>query len=121
MEVSMSGMSPDVVYHGRQDSPPTLALWKEREERFRAAMSDIKGTVLRQTAEGDMVATHWELQAVHSGLFMGRYPPSGKTIVMNSMCFDRVVDGKVVEHWGVRDLLNVLREIGAVEKFTPQA
>lgn len=118
IEVSMAAISKDVIYHGRADSPPTLALWIEREARFRRAMSDITTRIHRQTAEGDLVATHWTLEATHTGRLMD-YPASGKRIRMNSMCFDRVVDGLVVEHWGVRDLLSVLREIGAVPRFTP--
>lgn len=119
IEVSMAAISPDVIYHGRSDSPPSLEMWIEREKRFRRAMSDITTTVHRQTAEGDMVATHWTLEATHSGQLMD-YAPSGKRITMASMCFDRVVDGLVVEHWGVRDLLSVLRTIGVVPKFTPK-
>jgi predicted ester cyclase len=119
IKVSMAAISKDVIYHGRADSPPTLEMWIEREERFRRAMSDIATTIHRQTAEGDLVATHWTLEAVHTGALMD-YPPSGKRIKMASMCFDRVVDGLVVEHWGVRDLLSVLREIGAVPRFTPK-
>ncbi|MBC2777031.1 ester cyclase [Parasphingopyxis marina] len=119
VEVSMAAISKDVIYHGRADSPPSLDMWIEREIRFRKAMSDIETTVHRQTAEGDMVATHWTLEATHSGRLMD-YEASGKRIKMASMCFDRVVDGLVVEHWGVRDLLNVLRTIGAVAKFTPK-
>jgi predicted SnoaL-like aldol condensation-catalyzing enzyme len=108
IEASMAAISKDVIYHGRADSPPTLAMWIEREERFRRAMSNIVTTIHRQAAEGDLVATHWSLEATHTGR------------LMKSMCFDRVVDGLVVEHWGVRDLLSVLREIGAVPRFTPK-
>ena len=119
VDVSMRGISADVYYHGRADSPPNLDMWRAREDRFRRAMSDITTTVLTQVCEGDLVATHWILEATHSGRLMD-YPPSGKRIRMQSICFDRVVDGKVVEHWGVRDLLSVLREIGVVPKFNPQ-
>jgi predicted ester cyclase len=119
IEASMAAISKDVIYHGRADSPPTLAMWIEREERFRRAMSNIVTTIHRQAAEGDLVATHWSLEATHTGRLMD-YEPSGKRIKMKSMCFDRVVDGLVVEHWGVRDLLSVLREIGAVPRFTPK-
>lgn len=115
---AMSRMSPDVVYHGRPEAPTTLSAWREREKRFHLAMSDIRTTIHRQIAEDDMVVTHWSLSAVHSGRLM-TYPASGRPIVMKSMCIDRVVDDQVVEHWGVRDLLSVLRQIGVVETFTP--
>lgn len=116
--LSMSAMADDVIYHGRPDAPKTLAEWRKRDERFGAAMSEIETTIDRQVAEGDMVATQWRLTALHTGPLMN-YPASGKRIEMKSMCFDRVANGKVVEHWGVRDLLNVLRTIGAVPRFDP--
>lgn len=118
MEQSMRAIAEDVVYHNRPGAPTTLQLWRDREARFRRAMSEIRTTIHRQIAEGDMVTTHWTLEAVHSGQLM-HYPATGKRIRMDSICIDRVVDGKVVEHWGVRNLLAVLREIGAVERFDP--
>lgn len=117
-ELAMSAMSPDVIYHGRPSAPKTLEEWKRRESRFQIAMSNIKTTISRQVAEGDMVATQWQLSAVHTGPLMG-HAPTNKEIFMKSMCFDRVVDGLVVEHWGVRDLLSVLRQIDAVPTFDP--
>ena len=118
MAQSMRGISPDVVYHNRPGAPTTLQQWQERERRFRRAMSEITTTVHRQIAEDDLVTTHWTLEAVHSGTLM-HYPATGRRIKMASMCIDRVVDGLVVEHWGVRDLLSVLRAIGVVEPFNP--
>lgn len=117
-DLAMSAMSPDVIYHGRENAPKTLDEWKRRESRFAIAMGDIKTTIERQVAEDDMVATQWTLRAVHRGPLMG-YPATGRPIVMKSMCFDRVHGGLVVEHWGVRDLLSVLRAIGAVPVFEP--
>ena len=116
LERSMSVIAEDVIYHGRPDDPATFDTWKRRQARFEAAMSEIKVVIHHQIADGDMVATHWSLTARHTGKLM-HYPATGRTIHMKSMCVDRVRDGKVVEHWGVRDLLSVLRQIGAVETF----
>lgn len=118
MEQSMRAIAEDVIYHNRPGAPTTLQVWKDRENRFRVAMSEITTTVHRQIAEGDLVTTHWTLEAVHSGRLMD-YPASGRRIKMDSICIDRVVDGLVVEHWGVRNLLAVLRAIGAVPTFEP--
>jgi predicted ester cyclase len=117
-QAAMSAISPQVIYHGRPTSPPTLAVWTQRHERFMRGMHDIQTTVLKQIAEGDLVVTYWELRAVHRGDFMA-HSATGKPILMKSMCIDRVVGDVVVEHWGVRDLLNVLRQIGAVPMFEP--
>jgi len=118
MEQSMRAISQDVVYHNRPGAPTSLQMWKDREIRFRRAMSDITTTIHRQIAEGDLVTTHWTLEAVHTGRLMD-YPASGKRIRMASMCIDRIAGGLVVEHWGVRDLLSVLRAIGVVPTFQP--
>jgi len=120
MAQSMRAIAADVIYHNRPGKPPTLQAWQDRELRFRRAMSEITTTVHRQIAEGDLVTTHWTIEALHSGRLMD-YPASGKRIRMASMCIDRVVGGLVVEHWGVRDLLSVLRAIGVVETFQPPA
>lgn len=117
-DLAMSALADDVVFHGRPGVPPTLGVLKQRHERFLAAMSDVRTVIHRQVAEGDLVTTHWTLDAVHSGSFMG-HAATGLPITMNSMCIDRVVGDRVVEHWGVRDLLNVLRQIGAAPRFDP--
>ena len=119
-ERAMSAMADDVIYHGRPGAPATLAVWKERERRFHLAMGDIRTTIQQQIAEGDLVLTYWTLEAIHRGTLM-QYPATGRSVVMKSMCIDRIAGDRVVEHWGVRDLLSVLRQIGAVEEFRPDA
>ncbi|MCM8732049.1 ester cyclase [Hephaestia sp. GCM10023244] len=120
MAQSMRAIAGHVIYHNRPGAPTSLQMWQDREVRFRRAMSEITTTIHRQIAEGDLVTTQWTLEAVHTGRLMD-YPASGKRIRMASMCIDRVVDGLVVEHWGVRDLLSVLRAIGVVPTFQPPA
>lgn len=40
--------------------------------------------------------------------------PTGKTVVFTGVNFDRVVDGKIVEHGGAANILGPLLEIGAI-------
>ncbi len=53
----------------------------------------------------------WE--GTHLGEFMG-VPATGKTVSVETIGIDRVVDGKVVEGWGQLDMLGLLTTIGAV-------
>jgi hypothetical protein len=47
-------------------------------------------------------------------------PAVGKTIVAEAVHILRVVDGKLAEHWAVRDDLGVLRQLDTLDG-APQA
>jgi predicted ester cyclase len=51
-----------------------------------------------QIAEGDLVATRWEFNVVHSGAFMGQ-APTGKEITWTGIQIDRFENGRIVESW----------------------
>ena len=53
---------------------------------------------------------------VHTGEFMG-IPATGKKVEVRHLHFFRVQDGKAIEHWGARDELTLLKQIGV---FTPE-
>lgn len=46
--------------------------------------------------------------------FAGR-PPTGREIVAEAVHIFRVVDGRLAEHWAVRDDLGVLRQLESPE------
>jgi hypothetical protein len=41
-------------------------------------------------------------------------PPTGRSVRNNHMHFVRFRDGKAVEHWGVREDLGMMRQLGLV-------
>jgi predicted ester cyclase len=47
----------------------------------------------------------------HTGEFNG-IQPSGKKVSYGSMTFLRILDDKIVKHWGLLDLPTVLKQIG---------
>jgi predicted ester cyclase len=59
-------------------------------------------TVHRLTASGTM-----------TGDFLGM-PATGKRATWNEIHIGRVVDGRVVEHWGIADLLNAFVQLGVI-------
>jgi predicted ester cyclase len=63
-----------------------------------------------ETTDGRVVE-NWIMAANHAGEAMG-IPPSGKDITVRGMELWRVADGKVVEHWGVIDISDVLEKAG---------
>jgi predicted ester cyclase len=77
------------------------------------AFPDLRLTVEDIFSEGDMVAARLTFQGTHRGEFQG-IPPTGKQVAFSSIEVDRVVDGKVQEHWVELDQLGLMRQLGAI-------
>lgn len=85
-------------------------------DAFNAAVeifSDWRHEVLDQYAEGDYVITRVRGTGRHTGEFLG-VPASNNDVTMDGIAIHRVVDGKVVEHWGQVDALALLMQMGAL-------
>jgi predicted ester cyclase len=80
---------------------------------FRAGFPDVKFTIDDMVNQGDVVASLVHGEGTQTGNFMG-IPPSGKHARWRSVGFFRVKDGKIVEHWGIPDLLGLLIQIGVI-------
>lgn len=78
------------------------------------AFSDFRHEIEDQVAEGDMVVTRITGYGKHTGEFLG-IPPTGKDVQMSGIAIHRVVDGKLVEHWGQVDALGLLVQLGVVQ------
>jgi hypothetical protein len=59
------------------------------------------------------VAGRLTMSGTHQGPLMGM-PPTGRSVRTNHMHFVRFRDGKAVEHWGARDDLGMMRQLGLV-------
>ena len=66
-------------------------------------------------AKGDKVVTRGIFSGTHQGELMG-IPPTGKQVTFSVVHIDRVVDGKIVEHWGQGDTLAMMRQLGVEGK-----
>ena len=109
--LAMADVAPEVIWHGPANSPQTYEGWKARHERLVAAFGEMEFTVNSQIAENDRVMTHWTLRAVHKGPFIGM-AATGKRIVLTGIGIDRVKGNKVVEHWGMQDLMGLTAQLG---------
>ena len=58
------------------------------------------------------VAARIRFRGTHRGGFMG-IPATGRAVTFTSMEFNRVVGGRVAEHWVLIDLLGLLQQLGA--------
>lgn len=71
-------------------------------------------TVGLQVAEGEWVVTRVTGRGTHLGAWLGMRP-TGKAVEITGVNIDRVVNGRIVEHGGVADLLGPLLAMGAIQ------
>ena len=64
-------------------------------------------------AAGDMVAIRATAHGVNAVAPQG-IEPTGKPMAMKTAHFFRVRDGRLCEHWGIRDELDALYQVGAL-------
>lgn len=102
--------APGMVHHGR-DGVLDAATVASEMSRFMSAFQEIRMEVHSVIAEGDLVSTRFTVHARHTGAYLG-VPPTGRVVHCALMGQLRIVDGKVVEHWGVADGLHLLQQIG---------
>jgi predicted ester cyclase len=80
---------------------------------LRRAFSDFELRIDDLVVAGDTVWIRNTATGTNDGSFMG-HPPSGRPVRITVFDVLRVVDGRVVEHWGVPDRLGALHQTGAV-------
>ena len=52
------------------------------------------------------------VQATHQGPYMG-IAPTGREVRFMLLWIERIVDGKVIQHWALPDFLSLFRQVGA--------
>jgi steroid delta-isomerase-like uncharacterized protein len=80
---------------------------------FTTGFPDSRISIEACIAEGDTVVTRWTLAGTHQGTFQG-IPPTGRPVRFNGIEFNRVLKGRLVEHWSMFDNLALLQQIGAM-------
>jgi steroid delta-isomerase-like uncharacterized protein len=112
LEVVDEVMSDDMVDHSMQPGlPPGREGVKALITAVRSAFPDLKNTVIRQIAEGDMVVQQISSSGTMTGDFMGM-KATGKSATWETIHIVRVQDGKLAEHWSVQDQLGMLQQLG---------
>jgi len=91
--------------------PGTLAGFKAGLAEFRAAFPDLRVSLERTIAEGELVVGHVTMSGTHLGPFMGA-PATGKTFRIEAVDIVRLREGRMVEHWGVFDAAGMAQQLG---------
>ncbi len=111
--------APDYLNHspntGQMAGPEGL---KQLIAGFRRAAPDLHLTIDDMLAEGDRVVTRWTARGTHQGELMG-IPPTGRQITVSAIVIDRIVEGRIVEHWAGRDDLGMYQQLGLIPSLEP--
>lgn len=113
LEVADELVAPDLVEH--QDFGPGHAAGADGVRAVIAslhrAFSDFRLEIDDLAVDGDTVWLRMTGTGTNDGSFMG-HPPTGRRMRIQVFDVLRVVDGLVVEHWGVPDRLGALFQLG---------
>ena len=77
------------------------------------AFPDVKATVEDLLADGDKVVALVSYRGTQQGAFRD-VSATGKPITVMGINIFRIVNGKIVEHWGLADRLSALQQLGVV-------
>lgn len=108
---------PDAVNRMSVNEPPATrgtgpTAFHATGEWLRTAFSDLVWTTENEVVEDDLVVTYGTLSGRQTGDFVVWTPeatverafaPTGQTFSARQAHFQRIADGRVIEHWAVRD------------------
>ncbi len=102
-----------ISHNGLPGLPPGLEGGKMAHMAFAAAFSDGHVTTEDLVAEGDKVVERFSFRGTNTGSFLGA-PATGKQVTTTGMAIFRIVNGKIVEHWGENDAIGVMQQLGLI-------
>ena len=80
---------------------------------LRSAFPDIHISLDHEIAEGEYVVHHITVTGTHKGEFMG-HAATDKKATWKEIHILRFAEGKVVEHWGVVDMMGLMMQLGVM-------
>jgi predicted ester cyclase len=104
---------PDFANHepAHPDLPSGPESVKQTVERLRSSFGDLRFEVEDEIAEGDKVVQRVVMSGRHTGPLMGS-EPTAREFAVRHVHIWRIADDRIVEHWGIRDDLGMLVQLG---------
>ncbi|MBA2581564.1 MAG: ester cyclase [Thermoleophilaceae bacterium] len=103
---------PDFVDHdpGHPEGSKGPEGVRQTVRRLHSVFGDLRFEVEDEIAEGDKVVQRVRMGGRHTGALMGR-EPTDRVFTARHVYIWRIADGRIVEHWGVRDDLDLLQQL----------
>jgi predicted ester cyclase len=110
--------SPDLVEHqfGTAGAgADAIAHVKGAIRDVHRAIPDVSFSIEDSVEAGDTIWVRVRGQGTATGPFFG--PPSGRPVDFTVIDIARIVDGRIVEHWGVPDRFAMLAQTGILDRL----
>ncbi len=82
-------------------------------QMLHTAFPDLQAVIQDILADGDKVVVREQWTGTHQGEFMGM-PATGNQVAFDVVDIGRFAGGKLVEHWGLSDMLALMTQLGAI-------
>lgn len=103
---------PDLVYHSPEGDILGLEGARQLVIGLRSDFPDFRVTAEDVLAEGDKVVVRFTDRGTYQGDDFG-VAATGKQVSWTGVDIFRIADGKIIEGWGVGDMLGLMRQLGA--------
>ena len=104
-------VSPDYLNHAARTAEYQRSGARRAVQWLLSVFPDHRFEVEDAAADGETVALRGTMAGTHEGELEG-IAPTGKRVVAQQSHWFRVVDGKLAEHWAVRDDLSMVQQLG---------
>jgi predicted ester cyclase len=104
-QFGMAGVGADAIQHV-----------KDAIRDVHAMAPDMSFTIEDSVERGDTIWVRVRAQGTATGPFFG--PPSGRPVDIIVVDIARIVNGRIVEHWGVPDRFALLAQTGVLSRLT---
>ena len=103
-----------VDHYAPPTAPQGIVGLKQFLKMVSTAFPDIQVAIEEMIAEKNKVAVRLTVTGTQTGVLMGTIPPGGKHAVWTGIDIIKVENGKITDRWVQRDLLSMMRQIGAI-------
>ena len=112
-------IAPDAIFYIPWRIEPLRgpAGYLEILKMMQVGFPDIQWTMEDMINEGDKVAARFIIRGTHRGPFLG-VSPTGKVVMVPAINFYRLSGAQIISEHSQLDMLGLLRQIGAVQKYT---
>jgi predicted ester cyclase len=115
------GLADELVHPGFVDHEPAHPDHPGGPESVKRTVRSLHGTfgdlrfeIEDEIAEGDKVVQRVTMSGRHTGPLMGR-EPTGRSFAVRHVYIWRIEGGRIAEHWGSRDDIGLLAQLGLLE------
>lgn len=94
-------------------TPPGINGIKQLLAATLEAFPNLHVTIEDIIAERDKVVSRFTGRGTHRTKFLG-VAPTGRELTLMQINIDRIAGGKIVEHWGLDDQMELMQQLGVV-------